>query len=75
MPLQIANRIFIENDSRSTGKVGKVLGVTQLTRDGDESILYSIHDGFTGQCISQKEAAYVRDFDRYFKTGKLLWRQ
>ena len=74
MPQMIANRIFVENDNRSTGKVGKILGVTQLTRDGDESILYSIHDSFTGQCISPKEAVYVEDFNRYIKAGKLLWR-
>ena len=74
MSLQIQNRVFIENNKKSTGLIGKILGVTQLTRDGDESILYAIYDGFTGQCISRKEATYVEDFNKYMKAGKLQWR-
>jgi len=74
MALQIQSRMFIENNEKSTGLYGKILGIIQLTRDGDESILYAIYNSFTGQCVSRKEAAYIEDFNRYMQAGKLQWR-
>ena len=67
-----ADRIFIEKDS--TGKVGKILGIAQLSKNSEESVLYSVHDIFTGQCISPREATFVEDFNRYMQAGQLQWR-
>lgn len=73
MPLMIQNRIFIENDNRSTGMFGKVLGMG-LSPDGQDVIFYSTYNTI-GQCILNKDAARIEDFNRYLKAGKLQWRQ
>ena len=72
MPLQIQNRVFIENDPRSAGMVGKVLG-TGLSSDGQDIIFYAVYN-MMGQLINPKDSTTVETFNRYFKAGKLLWR-
>lgn len=71
VPMQIQNRIFIEDNPKSTGMVGKVLGEGYHYEEG--VVFYSIHN-MMGQVIDPKHIATVDNFNRYLKAGKLLWK-
>ncbi len=72
MPMQVQNRTFIENDPRSTGMVGKVLGEGYAY--GERVVFYSIHN-MMGEIIDPKHMAIIESFNKYLKAGKLQWRQ
>ena len=72
MPLmQIQNRIFIEDNPRSTGMIGKVLGEGYAY--GERVVFYEV-ENMMGQLINPKELATLENFNRYLKAGKLQWR-
>ena len=68
---QFDDKVFIENDIRSMGRVGKVTGVGYDC--GEEIVTYAILD-MTGQILSSRDSACLIDFERYFKAGLLQWR-
>ena len=70
--MQIQNRIFIENDPRSAGMIGKLLG--EGYHYGERVVFYTIFN-MMGQVIDPKHITTIDNFNRYMKAGKLLWRQ
>ena len=72
MPLQIQNRIFIEDNEKSIGLFGKVLGES-LSPDGQDVIFYAVYN-MMGQLVNPKDSATLETFNRYMKAGKLQWR-
>jgi len=65
-----ADRIFIENDVRSVGRIGKIMGVGYDC--GEEVVTYATFDTM-GQLLSSKDSAMLETFNRYMQAGKLQW--
>ena len=72
MPMQIQNRIFTEDNPRSAGMFGKILG-EGFAFNGERVVFYSIHN-MMGQLIDPKHIATIDNFNRYLEARKLQWR-
>jgi len=68
---RFADKIFIEDDMRSMGRMGKVTGIGYDC--GEEVVTYSIFDTM-GQLLSSRDSARIEDFNRYMQAGRLQWR-